>query len=133
MGVRSVKELTVYTKAYELSMRIFQACKRFPKDEMYALTSQIKRSSRSVCMNLRETWAKRRYPPHFICKLTDCDGENSETDTSLDYAKDCGFITAEEHRELTSLSSEVGRMLGAMINNPDSFLIPSDSRPAPDS
>jgi four helix bundle protein len=124
MAVRSAKELTVYMKAYELSMRIFQACKRFPKDEQYALIGQIKRSSRSVCMNLREAWAKRRYPPHFVCKLTDCDGENSETDTSLDYARDCGFISPEEHRELTALNAEVGRMLGAMIANPDPFLLP---------
>jgi four helix bundle protein len=124
MGVRSVKELTVYIKAYELSMRIFRACKQLPKDEQYALSGQIKRSSRSVCMNLREARAKRRYPPHFVCKLTDCDGENSETDTSLDFAKDCGFISPDEHAELTGLSAEVGRMLGAMINNPDPFLLP---------
>ncbi len=133
MAVRSVKELTVYVKAYDLSMRIFNVCQRFPKDEQYALIGRIKRSSRSVCMNLREAWAKRRYPPHFVCKLTDCDGENSETDTSLDYARDCGYITADEHRELTERCAEVGRMLGAMINNPDPFLLPpSDHRARPD-
>ena len=129
MGVRSVKELTVYIKAYQLAMRIFEISKRFPKEEQYALTGQIRRSSRSICMNLREAWAKRRYPPHFLCKLTDCDGENSETDTSLDFAKDCGYITAEEHRELTACCTEVGKMLGSMINNPTTFLLP----PTPDS
>src|SRR5271169_4033100 len=124
MGVRSAKELTVYIKAYELSMRIFRVSKRFPKDELYALTGQIKRSSRSVCMNLREAWAKRRYPPHFVCKLTDCDGENSETDTSLDFAKDCGYITNADHQELACQCMEVGKMLGSMINDPSPFLTP---------
>lgn len=92
MAVRSAKELVVYCKAYELAMRIFQLSKSFPPEERYALTGQIRRSSRSVCMNLREAWAKRRYPLHFASKLTDCDGENSETDTWLDFAKDCFYI-----------------------------------------
>lgn len=92
MAVQNVKELIVYQKAYELAMRIFEVSKRFPPEERYALTGQIRRSSRSVCMNLREAWAKRRYEAHFVSKLTDCDGENSETDTSLDFARDCGYI-----------------------------------------
>ena len=77
MAVQDVTELTVYRKAYELAMRIFEASKHFPPEERYALTGQIRRSSRSVCMNLREAWAKRRYEAHFISKLTDCDGENA--------------------------------------------------------
>jgi len=103
-------------------MAIFSVSKRFPVEERFALTSQIRRSSRSVCLNLREAWAKRRYEAHFISKLTDCDGENSETDTALDFAKDCGYISAEEHERLASLNHEVGRMLGAMISNPTPFL-----------
>jgi four helix bundle protein len=87
--VRSAKDLDVYRKAYELAMLIFRLSKRFPVEERYALTSQIRRSSRSVCMCLREAWAKRRYEAHFVSKLTDCDGENSETATSLDFARDC--------------------------------------------
>jgi four helix bundle protein len=74
-------------------------------------------------LNLREAWAKRRYEAHFISKLTDCDGENSETGSSLDFAKDCGYITIEQHVELTSLCHETGKMLGSMIRNPDPFLI----------
>jgi hypothetical protein len=85
MGVKSAKDLSVYIKAYRLSMSIFELTKRFPAEERYALTGQIRRSPRSVCTNLREAWAKRRYPHHFVSKLTDCDGENSETDTSLDF------------------------------------------------
>src|SRR5215831_10180320 len=103
MSVRSAKELTVYEKAYRLAMLIYQKSKCFPSEEKYALTGQIRRSSRSVCMNLREAWAKRRYLPHFVSKLTDCDGENSETDTSLDFARDCGYITEGDHQELTEL------------------------------
>jgi four helix bundle protein len=122
MAVRSAKELTVYLKSYELAMLIFAISKRFPTEERYALTSQIRRSSRSVSQNLREAWAKRRYPSHFVSKLTDCDGENSETDTSLDYAKDCGFITEQEHGELAAQCCEVGKMLGSIIQNPDPFL-----------
>jgi four helix bundle protein len=124
MAVQSAKELTVYKKGYALAMRVFQVSKRFPVEERFALTGQIRRSSRSVCNNLREAWAKRRYPPHFVSKLTDCDGENSETDTSLDFAKDCGYITEAEHRELAAQTAEVGKMLGSMINNPDPFLLP---------
>jgi len=123
MIIRSAKELDVYQKAYELAMIIFQLSQRFPPDERYSLTSQIRRSSRSVSLNLREAWAKRRYAAHFVSKLTDCDGENSETETSLDYAKDCGYITEREHSELTARCSQIGRMLGSMIRNPTPFLV----------
>ncbi|MHC1765403.1 MAG: four helix bundle protein [Verrucomicrobiia bacterium] len=123
MQIRSAKELEVYRRAYELAMQIFEVSKGFPPEERWALTSQIRRSSRSVCMNLREAWAERRYDAHFVSKLTDCDGENSETDTSLDFAKDCNYLDAEEHSRLTSMNHEVGRMLGAMIKSPGPFLI----------
>jgi four helix bundle protein len=131
MEIKSAKDLIVYQKAYELAMRVFTASKRFPPEERYALTSQIRRSSRSVCMNLREAWAKRRYPDHFMSKLTDCDAENSETDTSLDFARDCGFITQATHSELVGLIAEIGRMLGAMMRKPEKFLVrspPSERR-----
>ena len=123
MEINSAKDLRVYAKAYELAMNIFELSKSFPTEERFALTSQIRRSSRSVCLNLREAWAKRRYKAHFISKLTDCDGENSETDSSLDFAKDCGYITSEQHQVLSSDCREVGKMLGTMINTPRSFLI----------
>src|SRR5258708_25722744 len=122
MPVRSAKELTVYLTAYDLAMKIFSISKRFPAEERYALTGQRRRSSRSVCMSLREAWSKRRYAAHFVSKLTDCDGENSETDTSLDFAKDCGYLSPDEHKDLTSRCAEVGRMLGSMIQNPTPFL-----------
>ncbi|MBM4049711.1 MAG: four helix bundle protein [Planctomycetes bacterium] len=90
--------------------------------ERYALIDQLRRSSRSPCRSLREAWAKRRYEAHFVSKLTDADGENAETDTSLDMAHDCGTITDAEHAELTAECAEIGRMLGAMIQSPEKFL-----------
>jgi four helix bundle protein len=126
MAVRSAKELTVYVKAFELAMRIYEITKHFPPEERYALTSQIRRSSRSVCLNLREAWSKRRYEAHFVSKLTDCDGENSETDTSLDFALKCGLISSDQHREMTGVTVEIGKMLGSMIHNPASFLLTPD-------
>jgi four helix bundle protein len=122
MQINSAKELTIYKRAYELAMKVFEVSKNFPVEEKFALTGQIRRSSRSVCLNLREACAKRRYEAHFVNKLTDCDGENSETDSSLDFAKDCRYITGEEHGELTSLCREIGKMIGSMIKTPRAFL-----------
>ena len=98
MQIHSAKELTVYKKAYELAMRVFELSKNFPAEERFALTAQIRRSSRSVCLNLREAWAKRRYEAHFVSKLTDCDGEKSETDSSLDFARDCRYTHPNDTR-----------------------------------
>src|SRR5256885_16434172 len=103
MLLNSAKDLNVYKAAYEFAMRIFEISKKFPPEERFALTSQIRRSSRSVCLNLREAWAKRRYEAHFVSKLTDCDGENSETDSSLDFARDCGYISPQQHASLAAL------------------------------
>src|SRR6266704_4518361 len=122
MRIDSAKELKMYKAGYELAMRVFEVSKGFPPEERFALTGQVRRSSRSVCLNLREAWAKRRYEAHFVSKLTDCDGENSETDSSLDFAKDCRYISDEKHTELVSLSEEVGKMLGSIIKNPSRFL-----------
>ena len=123
MKIVSAKELIVYKKSYSLAIRIFEISKRFPREEVFALTSQIRRCSRSVCQNLREASAKRRYEAHFVSKLTDCDGENGETETCLDFARDCEYITIEEHQRFTADCEEIGPMLGAMIQNPNKFLI----------
>lgn len=122
MQINSAKDLKVYQAAYRLAMNAFEISKRFPPEERFALTGPMRRSSRSVCLNLREAWAKRRYEAHFVSKLTDCDGENSETDSSLDFAKDCTYITRDQHAELTTLCEEIGKMLGTMIRNPHGFL-----------
>lgn len=122
MRIDSAIDLTVYAKAFDLAMRVYEATKAFPPEERYALNSQIRRSSRSVCLNLREAWAKRRHEAAFIAKLTDCDGENSETQSALDFAFSCSFISADLHAELIDLSKEVGRMLGKMIQEPEGLL-----------
>ena len=123
MQINSAKDLEVYKKAYSVSMEIFKLSKLWPAEEKYSLIDQVRRSSRSVCANLREAWAKRRYEAHFISKLTDCDGENSETDTWLDYARDCGYLAEEKHAELTGQITEVGKMLGGMLRNPEPFIL----------
>jgi len=128
MKIETAEDLEVYKLGFQLAMDIFALTKTFPTEEKYGLTSQIRRSSRSVCLNLREAWAKRRYEAHFISKLTDCDGENSETDSSLDFALECRYITNEEHQHLTSRCAEIGRMLGRMMQKAASFLS-SDIRP----
>ena len=123
MQINTAKDLAVYQLAFELAMEVYELTKTFPHEERYALTSQIRRSSRSTCLNLREAWAKRRYEAHFVSKLTDCDGENAETDSSLDFALNCGYISADRHEALTSKCAEIGRMLGAMMKKPESFVL----------
>jgi len=121
--VNSAKDLDVYRFAYDLAMAIFELSKRFPPEEKFALTTQIRRSSRSVCLNLREAWAKRRYQAHFVSKLTDSDGENSETDSSLDFAKDCGYTSAGEHQRWQPNAQTSGACLDKMLKTSQSFLI----------
>jgi four helix bundle protein len=128
--IKSAKDLKVYRKAYKLAMEIFQLTKEWPPEERYSLVDQIRRASRSVCSNLREAWAKRRYEAHFISKLTDADGENSEIDTWLDFALDCGYLDSLDHLRLTAECRQIGAMLGSMLNKPKLFLLRnSDSRP----
>lgn len=119
---RGFKDLKVYQLAYELAMEIFNLPKDFPKEEKYSLTDQIRRSSRSVCSNIAEGYRKRIYPKHFVSKMTDANGEASETCVWLDFAKDCNYINENNNIELTEKYDEVGRMLGSMINHPEKFL-----------
>lgn len=119
--VKGVKSLIVYKKAYKVAMDIFHASKNFPKEELYSLTDQIRKSSRSVCANLSEGYSKRNYPRHFKSKLAIADGEAEETLTWLDFAKDCGYISQESYDDFGNIYSEIGKMLGAMIENPDKF------------
>ena len=93
----------------------------FPKEERYSLTDQIRRSSRSVPSNIAEGFRKRRYPKMFISKFADADGESSETQVWLDFARDCGYLGAGPYAELTAGYEEVGKMLGSMIAHPEKF------------
>ena len=121
MKIETAKDLAVYKLSFQLAMEVFELSKNFPAEERYALTSQIRRSSRSICLNLREAWAKRRYEAHFLSKLTDCDGETNETDSALDFAAGCGYISADMHADLTRRCAEIGRMLGGMMKKTGSF------------
>ena len=121
--INSAYELKVYKAAYRLAMDIYMVSKTWPSEEKYSLTDQIRRSSRSVCGNLQEAWAKRRYKAHFINKLTDVDGENSETATWLSFAKDCGYLDSENYDHLSNQCDEVGKMIGSMLMRPDPFLL----------
>jgi four helix bundle protein len=116
------RDLKVYQLAYDLAMEIFHLSKTFPREEIYSLTDQIRRSSRSVATNLAEGFRKRRYLNAFVYKLTDCDAEAAETQVWIDFAFDCGYLSRENHDRLISRYEEVGRMLGAMLNNPERFL-----------
>ncbi len=116
------QELLAYKKAYYLAMRIFHLSKKFPTEERYSLTDQIRRSSRSVCANTAEAYRRRRYKDYFISKLNDAETENAETEVSLHFAKDCGYISSSEYDELISLNTEVGKLIWYMINNPDKFM-----------
>jgi len=127
MAIQNIKELTVYKKSYKQAMLFFEVSKGFPAEERYALTSQGRRSSRSVPMNLRDAWAKRRYIAHFVSKVTDCDGENAETETSIDFAYDCGYISSGEYTQFIELNHEVGKMLGAMLNSPEKYVLHCDT------
>lgn len=118
MGFRDLK---VYQLAYRLALEIFRESKAFPLEEKYSLTDQIRRSSRSVPANIAEGYRKRRYEKMFVSKLADADGEATETQVWLDFARDCGYLSKERQDELTKSYEEVGRMLGAMIAHPEKF------------
>ena len=122
----SYKTLLAYQKAFSLAMKIFNVTKRFPKEELFGLTGQIRRSSRSVCSNMAEGYRKRQYEAHFVSKLTDADTENSETEVWLDFSLACGYITQDEYNALYADAEEVGRMLAYMIEHPSKFLSQTD-------
>ena len=122
MKSKGFKDLNVYNLAFETAMEIFNVSKRFPVEEKYSLTDQIRRSSRSVCANIAEGYRKRIYPKHFTSKMTDADAEASETCVWLDFANDCDYINEETKIELLKKYEEIGRMLWSMINYPEKFL-----------
>ena len=117
------RDLKVYQLAYQLAMEIFHESKSFPPEEKYSLTDQIRRSSRSVASNIAEGYRKKRYAKMFVSKMADADGEATETQVWLDFARDCRYLSTECQVKLTRGYEEVGRMLGSMIINPERFSI----------
>jgi four helix bundle protein len=117
----SFRDLIAYKKAFALSMEIFWLTKNFPKEETYSLIDQIRRSSRSVFASIAESYKKRKYPNHFISKLTDAEMENAETQAWLDASLACKYITDEKFQELNKQSEEVSYLLIYMMNNHEKF------------
>ena len=116
-------ELDVYKESFDLQQQVFRLSHSWPKQENYALIDQVRRSSRSVGANLAEAWAKRRYPAHFLSKLTDSDGELQETRHWLSTAEACAYISPAVFAELCSRPEQVGRMLGSMITRHERFAL----------
>ena len=117
----SFRDPVVYKNARKLAKSVFELTKSFPKEEMYSLTDQVRRSSRSVGAQIAEAWAKRRYKKHFVSKLTDADGEQQETQHWIETAEDCRYLSLEQTQKLNSSLSEIGRMINSMINKADIF------------
>ena len=119
--IKSVKDLKVYQMAYKLAVEIFEITKKFPEDEIYSLTVQIKKSSRSVAINIREGFAKRKYEQVFIRHLNDALGSSEETKGWLDFSLDFGYISKEEHKQLYGDYDEVNAMLYSLMNKWQNF------------
>jgi four helix bundle protein len=115
------QDLLAYQKSFSLAMKIFEITKSFPKEEMYSLTDQIRRSSRSVPANIAEAYRKRVYPKHFHSKLTDSDAENSETQVWMEFSLKCNYISESIYNELLNESNEVEKLINYMILNPQKF------------
>ena len=115
------QDLLAYKKSFALAMKIFEITQKFPKEETYSLTDQIRRSSRSVPVTIAEAYRKRIYPKHFHSKLTDSDSENSETQVWLEFALACKYISESIYQELISESIEIGKLINYMILNPEKF------------
>lgn len=118
---QSYRDLIVYQKSRQLQREIFKITKTFPREEMFSLTDQIRRSSRSIGSNISEAWAKRRYEKHFISKLTDADGEQMETQHWIETALDCEYIDHKTNMQCIGKCLEIGRMLGGMMDKAEMF------------
>ena len=115
------RDLKAYQMAFDLAMEIFEEPKKFPPEEKYSLTDQIRRSSRSVAANIGEGYRKKLYPKMFVSKMADADGEATETQVWIDFATKCGYLPPIRQAQLRKGYEEVGRMLGGMIAHPERF------------
>ena len=120
---RGFRDLKSYQLAYDLAMEVFRQSKHFAAEERYSLTDQIRRASRSVAANIAEGYRKKRYPKMFVSKMADADGEATETQVWLDFARDCGYLSPQIQTKLTAGYEELGKMLGSMILRPERFSV----------
>ena len=127
MGVKDFRELRVYQQAFEAAVRIYELTKKYPSEEKYSLTDQIRRSSRSVCANIAEAWRRRRYPNHFVSKLSDSDSEAAETLVWLDFALRFGYLAKEVHKELVDSYDHTCSQLSLMMSEPKKWTPRDDS------
>lgn len=121
--IYSFEEMEVYIEAFKFQNRVLDMTRSWPKEEMYSLTDQIRRSSRSVGSSIAEAWGKRRYIAHFASKITDADSEQLETRHWLHSAKSAGYITEAEYKSSIETCKSVGRKLGKIIANPEPWII----------
>jgi len=117
----SFKDLLVYQKAREVAKEVFKITQSFPKEEMYSLTDQVRRSSRSIGAQIAEAWGKRRYEKYFISKLTDADAEQLETQHWIEVAEDCNYVVHAQVLQIINKLSEIGRMLNSMMKKAKQF------------
>ena len=122
-NIRSFRELKVWQKGMDVAMQVFELSKRFPTEEKFSLTDQVRRSSRSVPANISEAWRKRRYPAAFVSKLNDAEGEAAETQTHLEIAQRCKYLTTQEVAVLDQACEEVLAMLTDMASHPEQWTI----------
>ena len=120
---RGFRDLKADQFAYNLAMQVFAESRHFPAEERYSLTDQMRRASRSVAANIAEGYRKKQYPKMFASKMADADGEATETQVWLDFARDCGYLSPQIQRKLTTGYEELGRMLGSMILRPERFSV----------
>ena len=120
-AVKSYRDLRVYQRAFNAAMEIFEITKGFPPEERYSLTDQIRRSSRSVCQSIGESWRKRRYPKHFVSKISDAETEAEETRVWLEFCLHCGYISKGQFTDLDDRYDHIISQLVLMANNPDKW------------
>jgi four helix bundle protein len=119
--IRGFRDLNVYRMAVREAKRIFEISRRFPPEERYSLTDQMRRASRAVGGMIAEAWARRRYPAAFANKLDEAMAESAETQAWLDHALECGYISQAEHRTLDAFWQSIGAKLNRMIERTDDF------------
>jgi four helix bundle protein len=121
--IKTHEDLDVYQLAFKAAMKIFELSKKFPAEERYSLTDQIRRSSRSVCSNLAEAWRKRRYRAAFLAKLNDSEAEAAETQVWIQFAVRCGYMEPDDGRELYAIYNQILGSLVNMITKPENWLL----------
>jgi four helix bundle protein len=127
-AIRGFRGLDVYRQSVREAKKVFDLSKSFPREEMYSLTDQVRKSSRAVGSMIAEAWAKRRYPAAFIAKRVDALGEAMETQSWLDHAITCGYIDREQYRTLDAAWQSIGGKLQKMIDRSDTFCRPAGGR-----